>query len=100
MDDSRWAMPVAMAHWIDGRYSNALASLLEPSVVQASDSLWLYHNLVGMVARQLDGQSGPCDQAFERSISLMPIGQIPSTTLPICSRMMTLIVLSCFIAAA
>ena len=37
--DSRWALPFAMAQWIDGHYSEALASLLEPSVQQASDSL-------------------------------------------------------------
>ena len=70
--DSRWAMPVAMAHWFDGRYSNALASLLEPSVVQASDSLWLYHNLVGMVARKVDGELGRATKAYERSLELDP----------------------------
>ena len=25
-------LPLAMAHWLEGRYSDALASLLEPSV--------------------------------------------------------------------
>ena len=32
--DSRWAMPMAMAYWIEGRYSEALATLLEPSFVR------------------------------------------------------------------
>ena len=47
---------LAMAHWLEGRYSDALAALLEPSVVQASDSLWIYHNLVGMVSRKIEGE--------------------------------------------
>ena len=34
---------------LEGRYSEALASLLEPSVQQASDSL-CFNNLVGMAA--------------------------------------------------
>ena len=55
--DSRWALPKAMAYWIEGRYSEALSSLLEPSVVRASDGLWLYHNLVGMVARKIVGET-------------------------------------------
>ena len=54
-----------MAHWLEGRYSEALASLLEPSVQQASDSLWLYHNLVGMVARKLDGETDRAARAYE-----------------------------------
>ena len=70
--DSRWALPLAMAHWIESDYSVALASLLEPSVVQASDSLWLYHNLVGMVARKLDGETDRAARAFERSLELDP----------------------------
>ena len=70
--DSRWAMPLAMAHWIECDYSVALASLLEPSVVQASDSLWLYHNLVGMVARKLDGETDRAARAYERSLELDP----------------------------
>ena len=32
--DGRWAMPLAMAHWLDDRYSDALATLLEPSVAK------------------------------------------------------------------
>ena len=39
--DSRWAIPLAMAHWLEGRYSDALDALLEPSVAQASISVAL-----------------------------------------------------------
>ena len=70
--DGRWALPLAMAHWIEGRYSEALASLLEPSVEQGCDSLWLYHNLVGMVARKLDGEIDRAMRAYERSLELEP----------------------------
>ena len=61
-----------MANWLEGRYADALNSLLEPSVVQASDGLWIYHNLVGMVARKLDGETGLAARAFERSLQLNP----------------------------
>ena len=70
--DVRWAMPLAMAHWVEGRNSDALALLLEPSVQQVSDSLWLYHNLVGMIARQLEGESDRAVRAYERSLELDP----------------------------
>ena len=87
--DSRWALPLAMAHWLEGRYSDALACLLEPSVVQASDSLWLYHNLVGMVARKLDGETDRALGLSNAPLSSIPTGQTPFTTLPISSRTMT-----------
>ena len=70
--DSRWALPKAMAYWIEGRHSDALSSLLEPSVVRASDGLWLYHNLVGMVARKIVGETNRAAKAYERSIELDP----------------------------
>ena len=70
--DSRWAMPLAMAHWMEGRFPNALTSLLEPSVAEASDSIWIYHNLVGMVARQIDGETDRAVKAYERSLELDP----------------------------
>ena len=70
--DGRWAMPLAMAHWLEGNNSDALAALLEPSVVQASDELWIYHNLVGMVARKLEGREGLAANAYERSLELNP----------------------------
>ena len=70
--DSRWALPLAMDHWLEGRYSDALAALLEPAVAQASDPLWLYHNLVGMVARKVDGETARAATAFERSLELDP----------------------------
>ena len=83
--DVRWAM-LAMAHWVEGRNSDALALLLEPSVQQVSDSLWLYHNLVGMIARQIE-ESDRAVRAYERSLELDPTR--PDTlfiTLRICLR--------------
>jgi len=70
--DSRWVLPLAMAHWLEGRYPDALKALFEPSVVQACDPLWLYHNLVGMVARKVEGQNARAVKAFERSLELEP----------------------------
>ena len=70
--DGRWAMPLAMAHWLDDRYSDALAILLEPSVAKDCDALWMYHNLVGMVARKIEGEVGRAAQAYERSLELDP----------------------------
>ena len=61
-----------MAYWIEGRYPDALASLLEPSVVQASDSIWIYHNLVGMVAGKLEGENDRAARAYELSLKLEP----------------------------
>ena len=71
-EDGRWAMPLAMAHWLDDRYSDALAILLEPSVARDCDALWMYHNLVGMVARKIEGEVGRAAQAYERSLELDP----------------------------
>ena len=70
--DSRWALPVAMSNWFEARYPEALATLLEPSVAKASDSLWLYHNLVGMAARRVDGKIDLSIKAYERSLELDP----------------------------
>ena len=61
-----------MAYWIESRHAEALASLLEPSVVQSSDSLWIYHNLVGMVARKVAGEMDRALRAYERSLELDP----------------------------
>ena len=71
-NDACWALPVAMVCWMESRYSDALETLLEPSVVKACDSLWIYHNLVGMSSRQIEGQQSRAASAFERSISLDP----------------------------
>ena len=70
--DDHWLLPVAMVHWMEKRYKEALQTLLEPSLVQLCDSLWLYHNLVGMTSRQIQGESERALAAFERSISLDP----------------------------
>ena len=58
-----------MVHWMERRYKDALRALLEPSLFNLR-SLWIYHNLVGMVARQIEGESERAFAAFERSISL------------------------------
>ena len=70
--DVRWVLPLAMVYWMGKRYSEALEVLLEPSAVAACDTLWIYHNLVGMSARQVDGELGRASEAFERSITLDP----------------------------
>ena len=57
-----------MVYWISKRYSEALEVLLEPSVIAACDTLWIYHNLVGMSARQVDGEMGRAADAFERQL--------------------------------
>ena len=46
--------------------------LIEPSVVNTCDDLWLYHNLLGMVACQLPGELPRAVAAYERSIALEP----------------------------
>ena len=70
--DPRWALPVAMVLWMGDRFSEALDALLEPAVIKACDSLWIYHNLVGMSARQVEGELSRAAAAFERSIALDP----------------------------
>ena len=45
-----------MIYWMDKRYSDALNLLLDDPVKRACESLWIYHNLVGMSARQIDGE--------------------------------------------
>ena len=61
-----------MAHWMERRYSDAFVCLVEPLVVHACDHLWIYHNLLGMVARQLPCELARAVAAFERSIELEP----------------------------
>ena len=70
--DARWALSTAMAFWMENRFSEALKVLLDPLVVKDCDTLWIYHNLVGMSARQLAGELGRAAAAFERSIQLEP----------------------------
>ena len=70
--DPRWVLPLAMAHWMERRYSDAFVCLVEPLVVHACDHLWIYHNLLGMVARQLPCELARAVAAFERSIELEP----------------------------
>ena len=80
--DPRWVLPLAMVHWMERRYTDAFGCLTERSVVHACDNLWIYHNLLGMVARQLPGELARAVSAFERSIALEP-DQILFTTLQI-----------------
>ena len=70
--DVRWALPVAMVYWLEKRYSEALETLLEPSVIEGCESLWYYHNLVGMTSRQIEGQFTRAAVAFEQSVALDP----------------------------
>ena len=72
VNDGRWALPLAMVYWMERKYPEALKALIEPSVISACDYLWLYHNLLGMVSRQVPGELDRAVAAFERSISLDP----------------------------
>jgi tetratricopeptide (TPR) repeat protein len=71
--DQRWVLPLAMALWTESRHRDALKRLLEPAVAQACNQIWLYHNLIGMVARKLDGESQRAIAAYERSLELEPL---------------------------
>ena len=68
--DSRWVLPAAMVNWLEGKHAEALAALLEPDVVRECDQLWIYHNLVGMVARQIEGELSRAAHAYERSLQI------------------------------
>ena len=61
-----------MAYWMDGLLFRGFGVLLEAPVVSACDSLWLYHNLVGMVARKVDPSIDRAARAYERSLELDP----------------------------
>jgi tetratricopeptide (TPR) repeat protein len=70
--DQRWVVPLAMALWIENRHSEALNHLLNPIAVERCDSLWMYHNLVGMVARKVEGENQRAIAAYSRSLELDP----------------------------
>jgi len=71
--DQRWVLPLAMALWVECRHREALARLLEPAVAQSCDQISLYHNLLGMVARKVDGERQRAITAYERSLELEPL---------------------------
>ena len=86
-NDACWALPVAMVcSWMESRYSDALETLLEPSVVKACDSLWIYRNLVGMSSRQIEGQQSQLHLLLSAQLVLTLIVQILSITTQICLK--------------
>ena len=66
VNDGRWAFAFGNG-LLDGEEAlEALKALIEPSVISACDYLWLYHNLLGMVSRQVPGELDRAVAAFER----------------------------------
>lgn len=70
--DGRWAMPLALALWMQKRYSDAMKVLEHPSAAQACAAIGEYHNLCGMVARQLPGREPDALTAYRRALQLEP----------------------------
>ncbi|MCP9775647.1 tetratricopeptide repeat protein [Cyanobium sp. WAJ14-Wanaka] len=70
--DGRWAMLEALALWFQQRYGEALEALVQPSAIEACASIADYHNICGMVARQLPGQEARALQAYRRALELEP----------------------------
>lgn len=70
--DGRWAMPLALAHWLQKRYPEALQVLDQPRATTECSQISEYHNLIGMVARQLPGQMARALQAYRRALELDP----------------------------
>ena len=70
--NQRWAMPMAMAHWLEGRYADAYQILSSPDVELACNDIWVYHNLIGMTCRQIDGMIPRALAAYRRSLILEP----------------------------
>ncbi|WP_398332934.1 tetratricopeptide repeat protein [Vulcanococcus sp.] len=65
-----WQLPVGMAHYIDKRYSEALASLREVEAAGRANCNWLV--LAGMCARQIPGlESDACDY-YRQALLLDP----------------------------
>ena len=65
-------MPLAMAHWLEGRYTDAYQILSLPGVEKACTDIWIYHNLIGMTCRQMDGLISQAQAAYRRSLTLDP----------------------------
>ena len=55
--DSRWALPLAMAHWLEGSLLRCLGLSARAIGGPGFRLFWVYHNLVGMVARKLEGET-------------------------------------------
>ncbi len=70
--DGRWAMPLALALWLQKRYPEAMQALDQPAAVAHCAEIGEYHNLIGMVARQLPGGDVRALQAYRRALALDP----------------------------
>ena len=67
-----WAMPLALGLWMNKRYADALEALQRPGVEAACGHMAYFHSLVGMVARQIDGNHHLARQAYERALQIEP----------------------------
>jgi len=68
--DGCWVMPLGLALWMQKRYPEAMAALDQGLVACASISE--YHNICGMVARQILGQEARALQAYRQALALEP----------------------------
>ncbi|TCD58126.1 tetratricopeptide repeat protein [Synechococcus sp. BS55D] len=67
-----WAMPLALGLWMTKRHAEGLAALQRPGVEEACGHMAYYHTLVGMVARQLDGQYELACRAYRQALQIEP----------------------------
>ena len=67
-----WALPLALGLWMNKRYADALEALQRPGVETACGHMAYFHALVGMVARQIDGNYQLARQAYERALQIEP----------------------------
>jgi len=70
--DGRWGMLHGLALWFEQRHAEAFEILDQPQVCEACAAIAEYHNICGMVARQLPGHEARAQQAYERALELDP----------------------------
>ena len=67
-----WTMPLALGLWMNKRYDDALDALQRPGVESVCGHMAYFHILVGMVARQVNGNHQLACQAYERALQIEP----------------------------
>ena len=67
-----WSMPLALGLWMNKSYDEALDTLQRPGVEKACGHMVYFHTLLGMVARQVNGQHQLARQAYERALLIDP----------------------------
>jgi tetratricopeptide (TPR) repeat protein len=68
--DGRWVMPLGLALWMQKRYPEAMEALDQGA--QACAAISEYHNICGMVARQIAGLEGRAQQAYRQALAIEP----------------------------